>query len=245
MTQILAPELYLSLLSGRSGGISHILTEPRHSDIGSCQFPNDSDRLMNLLDAFASICVRKEKGEVFFVSLAIESDSVTLYVASNDMVPHSLTTYLYKIWGQLKNLNAVATDSGSLRNPNNIKSDAVVASGLELKKTIYEHSYSKLRQRFLKRAPAILEKYPSIETKLRVNGIAPEVIGLLDDTIPLLHWLGHQLENEKPPSGKEFVDFIQTIEALSKDWQHRLNAPADGNILTRWNTLMCKFDLTF
>ena len=135
------------------------------------------------------------------MSLAMDSepDSATLYVASNDTVPLSLTTYLYKIQHQLKMLNAVLEFNSPT---NNSQSDTVVASELELKKTIYEHeSYSKLRGCFLNGTPTILAKYPLIKTHFRGKRIATEDTDLLDDTIPLLRWLGQRLEDQRPPSG--------------------------------------------
>ena len=91
MVQNPTPELYLSLLSGRYGDVSHILIEQRHDDVGSHPFPNDPDRLMDLLDALAAICIRKEKTEVFFVSLAMDSTTATLYISSNTTVSATVT----------------------------------------------------------------------------------------------------------------------------------------------------------
>ena len=62
---------------------------------------------MDLLDALAAICVHKEKGETFFVSLAMDSDSTTLYISSNNMVPATVTNYLIRIRGQLKELHDI------------------------------------------------------------------------------------------------------------------------------------------
>ena len=253
MTQTLAPELFLSLLSGRPGGVSHISTDPCHTDVSSRisdhPFGNNPNRLTDLLDAFASICVRKEKGEVFSVSLAMDPDSATLYVASNDTVTHNITTYLYKIWGQLKALNALSkfdaptlTDKES-PDPNNIQSSAFIALELELKKTIYEHSYKKLRRRFLKRAPLVLEMFPAIETKFQ--SLAPEDKNLLSNTIPVLGWLNGVLKNENLPPVFDFVTLIQTIDVFSKAWQSHLNTTEDEphSILTRWDNLICKSGL--
>jgi len=65
-------------------------------------FSDRDNRFMDLLDALAAICVHKEKGETFFVSLAMGLDSTTLYVSSNKMVPATVTNYLCKIRGQLE-----------------------------------------------------------------------------------------------------------------------------------------------
>jgi len=89
--------------------IAHI-NRATHNDIGS-PFPNDP---MDLLDAFVS---EEEKGEVF-VLLAMEPNFA--YIASNNTLPLTISTYLHKIWSQLKDLNAVLefpTDSESSPNP--------------------------------------------------------------------------------------------------------------------------------
>jgi hypothetical protein len=111
MAQKPTPELYLSLLSGRYSDVSHISTEQRHNNVGSRisghPFPNDPERLMDLLDALAAVCIRREKGEVFFVSLAMDLNAATLYVSSNETVPATVISHLCKIRGQLKELRAV------------------------------------------------------------------------------------------------------------------------------------------
>ena len=245
MPQNSSPELYLSLLSGRYSDESHISTEPRHNDIGSrisghlC--PND------LLDAFASICVRKGKGEVFFVSLAMESDSAIIYVASNYPVPLTISDYLHTIRRRLAVLafdSPNPTDIESSPNPN--ITQPRTDRELDLKTTIYEHTYPRLRDRFLKKAPAILAKYPSIMASFRVDSIATEDTELLAGTIQLLRWLKKLLDkNETLPRGQELNDFIDTIDALSKDWQRRWNVAGDGNILTCWDNLIRKPGLAF
>jgi hypothetical protein len=121
------PELYLSLLSGY-GDVSHISTESRHNDIGSriSSHPSaaEPNRIMDLLDALAAICVHKEKGETFFVSLAMDSDSTTLYISSNHTVPATVTNYLIRIRGQLKELHdalefpSITTSNEISPNPN-------------------------------------------------------------------------------------------------------------------------------
>jgi hypothetical protein len=97
-SQNTTPELYLSLLSGRHGDVSYLSTEQRHNDVGSRlfgrPFPKDPNRLVDLLDALAAVCIRKEKGEVFFVSLAMDPKAVTLYVSSNESVPATAHCYL-------------------------------------------------------------------------------------------------------------------------------------------------------
>ena len=82
------PELYLSLLSGY-GDVSHISTEPRHKDIGSriLSHPFGDNRFMDLLDALAATCVQKEKGETFFVSLAMDSLRPFMYLPTRRYQP--------------------------------------------------------------------------------------------------------------------------------------------------------------
>jgi hypothetical protein len=65
---------------------------------------------MDLLDALAAICIRKENGEVFFVSLAMDSDAATLYVSSNEPVPTTVISHLQKIRGQVKALKSLVVE---------------------------------------------------------------------------------------------------------------------------------------
>jgi hypothetical protein len=62
---------------------------------------------MDLLDALAAVCIQREKGEVFFVSLAMDLNAATLHVSSNETVPATIISHLHKIRGQLKELQAV------------------------------------------------------------------------------------------------------------------------------------------
>ena len=173
-SQNTTPELYLSLLSGRHGDVSHLSTEGSRLS-GHPGFPKDSDHLMDLLDALAAVCVRKEKGEVFFVSLAMDPKATTLYVSSNESVPATVISHLHKIWGQLKELRKVVepspsipADNGTFSDPNKT-SQSRTDGEFELQETIYEHSYSKLRLRFSKMAPAILAIYEATVKSLQAN----------------------------------------------------------------------------
>ena len=249
MVQNPTPEFYLSLLSGRYGDLSHLSTEERHNDVGSClsshPFPDDPERLMDLLDALAAICVRKATAEVFFVSLAVESKSVTLYVSSNNTVPPTVIDHLRKIWRQLQELKAVlefdSANSESLPNPN--KTQSRTDGELELQKTIYEYSYNKLHQRFSKRGIAILQGYDAIMKRLEDTGIAIEDTDLLVLTHRALQRIGSLLQNERPPLGQPLTDLIHMIDALSLSWRNHLKDVGDEGILTRWDNLIRKSGL--
>jgi hypothetical protein len=75
---------------------------------------------MDLLDALAAICVHKKKGEIFFVSLAMYPDSTTLYVSSNKTVPATVTNYLRRLRGQLKQLHDALEFDPSITTSNKI-----------------------------------------------------------------------------------------------------------------------------
>jgi len=250
MAQNPLPELYLSLLSGRYGDVSHISTEKRRNDIGSRisghPFPNDPDRLTDLLDALAAVCVRKEKGDVFFVSLAMGADAVTLYVSSNETVPPIVPSHLRKIRGQLKELrkvtephpSSISADNKTYPDPNDTP---LLSEGqLNLHKTIYKYSYSKLRRRFFKRAPTILAKYKVIMTSLRAN--KEETIFLRSTQHLLLH-IRSLLEDERPSLGS--TDLIETIHLMSRAWRTDLKGVGDEALLTRWDNSIRKSGLKF
>ena len=69
-----------------SGQYSHISTEQRHdviwTRISGHPFHNDPDRLVDLLDALAAVCIRRESGEV--LSLTMDSNAATVCVSSNE-----------------------------------------------------------------------------------------------------------------------------------------------------------------
>ena len=196
---------------------------------------------MDLLDAIAAICVRKEKGETFFVSLAMDSNSTTLHVSSNKTVPAVVTNYLYRIRGQLQQLQSALEFNPSITNSNEISpnpndTQQQTEGELELQRMIYEHTYLKFRRRFLKRAPAILKVYPSIMDSLQHEGITTDeatVLGLIQQ---LLGWMEKRLQSEKLPAGQDLVSMIRGISAMCVD--NRLAGAGDVNIVARWDNLI-------
>lgn len=193
---------------------------------------------MNLLDALAAICVHKETKEVYFVSLAMDPNAVTLHVSSNENVPATVATHLCKIRGQLKELRKVLDippippDSETSPDPN--KTQLRADHEFQLQRTIYEYSYCKLRQRFVKRAPAILDRFETTTKKLQAS---PEDAELLHLTHWYLKHIQDLLRNDKPTNS--LTDLIQTIDEMSRAWWSHLNAAGKEDILTQWDDLLC------
>ena len=76
-------------------------------------FSEDPERLLDVLDAIASICVVDR--EVYFVSLAMDPNHATLYVSTNGKVPATVTAHLLGIRRGLEELKAVL-EPGPLNN---------------------------------------------------------------------------------------------------------------------------------
>jgi len=196
---------------------------------------------MDLLDALAAICVHKAKGETFFVSLAMDSDSTTLYISSNHTVPATVTNYLFRIRGQLKNLRD-ALEFPSITTINEISPNPNVTpqrteGELGLQKIMYEHTYLKLRQRFFKRAPAILKEYPAVEKTLTREGITTEEAALLQSVQQILQFMKDELQSDKLPAGEKLHFLITGIAAIAAD-KHL-------GIVTRWDNLIRTSSLPF
>jgi hypothetical protein len=200
---------------------------------------------MDLLDALAAVCIRKEKGEVFFVSLAMDQKTVTLYVSSNESVPAAVISHLRKIRGQLKELRKVVkpnpsnpADNETSPEPN--KSQSHTDGELELQKTIYEHSYSKLRLRFSKRAPVILAIYETTMKSLQANDKDAKLLRLTRQALEHIQGL---LQNGRPL--RSLTNLIRPIGAMSLAWRDHLKAAGDEDILTCWDNSIREFGLTF
>ncbi|KIJ91079.1 hypothetical protein K443DRAFT_656611 [Laccaria amethystina LaAM-08-1] len=200
-SQNTTPELYLSLLSGRHGDVSYLSTEQRHNDVGSRlfgrPFPKDPNRLVDLLDALAAVCIRKEKGEVFFVSLAMDPKAVTLYPRP------TVISHLLKIGGQLKKLRKVVEPNPSIpadneTSPDPNKTQSRTDGELELQKTIYEHSYRKLCLCFSKRTLAILAMYEITVKSLQANKEDAELL-------QLTHWALKHIQGCLNATGSEDI----------------------------------------
>jgi hypothetical protein len=119
---------------------------------------------MDLLDTLTAIHIWRKKGEVFFISLAIDLKATILYVSFNKSILATIISHLCIIQGQLKELQKVVESSPSIpadneTSPNPNETKPCTDSKLKLQKTIYKHLYSKPCLHFSKRAPAILEVY--------------------------------------------------------------------------------------
>ena len=247
MAQKPTPEFYLWLLSGRFGSVSRISPEERNNGVESRlsdpggPFLNDPDKLVNLLDAIAALCVQKEKAEVFFVSLSMDSTGATIYVASNEAVPLSVVSHLHEIQTQLKKLKAVLEyeplTSESETSPDSSVTPLRTASELDLQKLVYTYSYRKLRQRFSKRGPKILNQYDNIIKSLK--DISHEEADLLDGTHNLLRMLQHLLEDEEPPHGPDLIKLVETIDLLNKGWRQKIG----DKVLAKWEATAGKSGL--
>lgn len=247
MAQNPTPEIYLSLLSGRRT-VPHITGEECNNDVRSrlsdhpSPIGRDPDRLMDILDAIAAICIHKPKAGVFFVSLSVESNGATLYVASNKEVPLTVISHLYDVRVQLKKLKAVIQNSETSPDSNNSTSQANVE--LELQTMIYAHSYSKLRQRCLKRAPAILGQYHAIMKIICLEDISKTDADLLNGTYGLLRKIQDHLEqSETPPFGPPLDALIETIDLLSRGWRGHLRAVGNKGVLSQWENATRKSSL--
>jgi len=244
-----SPELYLSLLSGRQGNIPHLSAEQRDHDDGSHlrdpQLHKDPDRLLDVLDALAAICVRKEK-DIFFVSLAMNQNTTTLYVSTNGTVPAILTNHLRMVRSHLKDLKSVLEPASS--PPPDIESlDPNITLSrnegeLKVQRSIYEYSYKKLQCRYQKKGPVILAQYDALTKRLQSTFVAEDA-EYLALTHGVLERIDDLLKDEIPQESRLTI-LIETITAMSCAWKQRLETVEDNDLLTRWDNLTGKFDPT-
>jgi len=245
MTQNLSPEFYLSLLSGREGDVSHISMEQRDNQVGSRlsghPFIQDPERLLDVLDALASICVHDR--EVFFVSLAMNSAGATLYVSTNGEVPATAIDHLVNIQQRLKALKAVLEPGppSNVESPDPNHTQERADRELGLQSMIYEYSYPKLRRRYKKRGPAILEQYETIISKLLGSDV--EESDRFSRTRGLLLVIDEKLKSRKPPPGPRLVTLIRAITLLNKLWQQQLKHIGDNDSLGKWDRATSASDL--
>ena len=233
------PTIYLSLLSGRQGDVSDL------SDHVKNPFYEDSDpgRLFHVLDALAAICVHKDKGDVFFVSLAMDSTDATLYVSTNGTVPPPVIAHLHAIQKQLKELRDVleftSPPSTDIDSPDPNITESWGAGELNLQRIIYGHSYRKLRQCYQKRGPEILAQYDAMTEILRGKyNIGYYDNLLLDKTKVSLQIIGENLT--RAPQEPFFTILIKTIASLSKGWKKNLDDMEENGLLSRWDSSTCK-----
>jgi len=129
----------------------------------------DPERLLDVLDAIASICVVDR--EIYFVSLAMDPNHATLYVSTNGEVPITVIAHLIDIRRRLKELKAVLepgplTNSNTDPNVTQARTDSELK--LQLQQMMHQHSCPKLRRRFQKRGPAILQNTKSSSHSCRL-----------------------------------------------------------------------------
>jgi hypothetical protein len=175
----------------------------------------------------------------------MDPKAATLYVSSNESVPATVISHLHKIWGQLKELQKVVEPNPSIpadneTSPDPNKTQSGTDGELELQKTIYEHSYSKLHRHFSKRAPVILAIYETTVKSLQANDKDAKLLHLTHWALEHIQGL---LQNDRPP--RSLTDLIQMIDGMSLAWQDCLNAAGSEDILTRWDNLIRESGLTF
>ena len=219
----------------------------RMHDVMKIPFYENPNRLFHVLDALAAICVHKDKGDVFFVSLAMDSTAAILYVSANGTVPPPVIAHLHAIQKQLKELRDVlqftlppTTDIDS-SDPNITESRS--AGELILQRTIYRHSYRKLRQRYQKRGSEILAQYDAMTEILRTEyniDYNNHDFNLLAETKISLQNIGNFLKDERAPPEPSFTNLIKVIACLSDCWKTRLDDMEENGLLSRWDRLTCK-----
>ena len=111
---------------------------------------------------------------------------------------------------------------------------------MRLQKITYEHTYLKLRQRFLKRGPAILKEYPAIEDILKREGITTEEAALLQSAHKILKFMESVLQSKKLPAGANLHFMITGIASIAADKRWK----GEG-IVTRWDNLIRTSSLPF
>ena len=245
MTQNIPPQLYLSLLSGRYRDVAHLSDNEVGSSLSESDHPfrrKDPDRLRDVLDALAAICVHNDKGNIFFVSLAMNQNSATLHVSTNGTVPTTLTDHLIKIRDQLnalkKDLISSPPISVDIKSPDPAKTPERTDGELMLQKTIYEYSYKIVRRRFTKRGPAIISQYKVIMKKLEDYNSAADT-NLLAKTLLVLRSVEDALKDETPQE-RHLLYLIKAITALSMAWRKYLEATEATTVLNRWDDLTRK-----
>lgn len=129
-------ELLFSILFGKKGDVSQF---PRRESINRPLLPQnllsvDASILRAVLRSLAAICVDREHGQVFSLTLTILADDqnsqqATLHLAENNVVPESLVKHLHDVWEFLGDLKATGDDTNTV-----------------LGVAIYRYSYAKVRQ---------------------------------------------------------------------------------------------------
>lgn len=252
MAQKPTPELHLSLLSGRYGTVSRLSAEERNNNVetrlADHPFLKDPDRLTDLLDALAAICVHKPK-DVFFVSMSMDPKGVKLFVASNEEVPLHVASLLYDVRIQLQKLKEVVQIDPSIPANSETSPDPSVTplrtnAELDLQKVIYTYSYSKLQRCFLKRAPVILDEYHAVVESLQ--NIEDEDTYHLEMTRTLLVRIRDHLLEPRELSDLPLIDLIETIDLLNETWQEDLKVVGNGHaVLVKWESSTSKSGFGF
>ena len=130
-------------------------------------------RLAVVLDSFASICIRKGKGEAYAVAIQLyegydgsAGGKLTLTIAGNSGVPPEVETHLKSVLGQLRMIahscHKSYKDNGTkhplqYREQSPHSGEAIAASGrlvVDLKASLYRHSLEKFTSRIGKRYKA-------------------------------------------------------------------------------------------
>jgi hypothetical protein len=179
----------------------------------------DASILRAVLRSLAAICVDREHGQVFSVTLTILADDqnsqqVTLHVAENNVVPESLVKHLHDVWEFLRDLKATGDDTNTV-----------------LGVAIYRYSYVKVRQRFKKRAPEFFGHFQrfvnrDIDTHTKDKALFRK----------LQNQLGHLRTIMKPRSldVASALLVFSILRDLRNTWKPYLDDQKPDSLLTSW-----------
>lgn len=95
-------------------------------------------RFVTFLDAFASLAVWADKGQVVAAALQIDEGNAILTLAENGEVKPAVKTHVLKLWQLLKELSTL-TDAVAVQNKKR-----------EIVKKSYGYSIAKIKSRFVK-----------------------------------------------------------------------------------------------
>jgi hypothetical protein len=170
----------LQKLAMETSYISDRLQDVPPNNLQGSPFPTHPDRLVKILDAFASICVHKKKNQVVAVSASLTSDQPKLFISQNDVVALKVKPYLEKVWGLLheiaESLTPVDNPDSTKSSPNRVPKDVYITDRLEakLRALVYEFGYPKQLSRMNKELDKLksflqwLSDFEKGSTKLRV-----------------------------------------------------------------------------
>jgi hypothetical protein len=209
-------ETHVALLSGRRYG-------PNDQHISPASL-STRQRLRNILDTLAALCISEPQDEAFAVSASILATGVTLYVSQTGVKPLEVIDHLKEVGKQLVGLAPVVRSHDRSALKWELDTPLCYLAG-----TIYQHSLPVFRKLFMDMAEGFIATYESAIEAGREFG---DEYARLFTAVSCMHNI---LDDSSPSDYSDICRVALLAEWMRGEWRKELDETNDKSFLSGWH----------